>query len=278
MIKTPIDTDVSTSVTGTLTASPLENAQATGSGPKSKKAIPDPVSFGVDSWKTIQAAVQDNNTSAYHVGDTKKVKINGNDYTVRIANMTSSSNCTNENYSETACGFVVEFAEIVERNQMYIDSNNRIGGWINTDLYPYMQNEFYNKLPSDLKSVIIPTRVISGGPSATDIYITTEKTYLLSGVEVFGSDNMDPVANTTTQLEYYQGMESETINSWPYTVYPRTYKGYNGGDGTTRYVEYWLLRIDTLDDPRFFRDVRLGSLSYASPTELEGIVPAFRIG
>ena len=53
MIKTPIANDVTTSVTGTLTASPLENVSATGSSSASKVAG-DPESFADDSWTTIK--------------------------------------------------------------------------------------------------------------------------------------------------------------------------------------------------------------------------------
>ena len=113
MIKTPITDSVSTSITATLTASPLENETATGGSPASAEPIPDPVSFSTDSWATIQKAVQNNNTSAYNVGDTKNVTINGNNYMVRIANKTIGEHCGDNDteYSQTACGFVVEFAD-----------------------------------------------------------------------------------------------------------------------------------------------------------------------
>ena len=85
MIKTPITDTVSTTITATLTATPLEDAEATG-GSSASKIAGDPESFTTDSWATIQKAVQNNNTSAYNVGDTKNVTINGNNYMVRIAN------------------------------------------------------------------------------------------------------------------------------------------------------------------------------------------------
>ena len=113
MIKTPITDSVSTSITATLVATPIENDSATGGSPASKVAG-DPESFATDSWATIQRAVQNNHTSVYNVGDTKSVTINGNNYIVRIANKSTAQNCSDTNYSETACGFVVEFVDIVE--------------------------------------------------------------------------------------------------------------------------------------------------------------------
>lgn len=89
------------------------NGNATGNNPASAEPIPAPVSFATDSWATIKKAVQDNNTSLYNVGDTKEVNINGTDYTVRIANKTTGEHCGDEDtaYSQTACGFVVEFID-----------------------------------------------------------------------------------------------------------------------------------------------------------------------
>ena len=117
MIKTPITDSVTTNVTATLITVPLESAQAIG-GSSISKVAGDPESFATDSWSTIQTAVRNNNTSAYNVGDTKTVIINGNNYTVRLVNKTINENCSSESYSETACGFVVEFADVVERRKM----------------------------------------------------------------------------------------------------------------------------------------------------------------
>ena len=213
MIKTPITDAVSTSITATLTASPLENETATGGSPASKVAG-DPESFATDSWATIQTAVRNNNTSAYSVGDTKEVTINNKNYTLRIANKTTGEHCGDNDtaYSQTACGFVVEFAEVVEKRVMN-STNTNVGGWPATEMRTYLNGTFFNSLPSDLKSVIKSTRVISGyGSNGTDStnFTTTDNLYLLSGVEVFGSDNCDTAAGTTHQLEYYQGMEAET--------------------------------------------------------------------
>ena len=43
---------------------------------------------------------------------------------VRIANKTTNANCSDAKYSETACGFVVEFAEVVEKRAMNSTNTN----------------------------------------------------------------------------------------------------------------------------------------------------------
>ena len=67
--------------------------------------------FQKDSWATIAANVKSGNTSKYNVGDTKEVDLGElGKHTVRISNMSA---CESET-SETACGFVVEFADIIQ--------------------------------------------------------------------------------------------------------------------------------------------------------------------
>ena len=156
MIKTPITDSVSTSITATLTASPIEDAGAAGGNSTSKQI---PTAFEGDSWATIKTNVQNGNTSQYNIGDTKSVTINGNNYMVRIANKTIGDHCGDNDteYSQTACGFVVEFADIITTMKMR-DTNTNVSGYPATLVYDYLKNTLYSQLPSDLQTVIKPTR------------------------------------------------------------------------------------------------------------------------
>ena len=244
MIKTPITDSVSTTITATLTATPLEDAEATGGSAATKEAIPEPVSVTTDSWATIQKAVQNNNTSAYNVGDTKSVTINGNNYMVRIANKTIGEHCGDNDteYSQTACGFVVEFADIVEQRAMNSTSTN-VGGWPATEMRTYLNGTFYNSLPSDLQAAIKPTRVISGhGSNDSTNFTSTDNLYLLSVVEVYGIDDgqyhfYDTAYGTSHQLEYYSnnGVTYST-SSWNGTNLDKAIKQYNSSN------TWWWLR------------------------------------
>jgi len=278
MIKTPITDSASTSITATLTASPLEDAEATG-GSSASKIAGDPESFSTDSWATIQKAVQNNNTSAYNVGDTKSVTINGNNYMVRIANKTTDQNCGNSDYSQTACGFVVEFAEIVEKRAMNSAGTN-VGGWPATELYTYLQGTFYNSLPSDLQAVIKPTRVISGhGSNDSTNFTSTDNLYLLSSEEVYGIDDgqyhfYDTAYGTSHQLEYYSnnGVTYST-NSWSGRNLDKAIKQYN----STNYY-WWLRPADSNNDRRFRNIANYGGLGNFDANTTRGVSPAFRIG
>jgi len=278
MIKTPITDSVSTSITATLTASPLENETATGGSPASKVAG-DPESFSTDSWATIQKAVQNNNTSAYNVGDTKTVTVNGIDYTVRIANKSTAQNCGNSDYSQTACGFVVEFAEIVEKRAMNSTDTN-VGGWPATEMRTYLNGTFYNSLPSDLQAAIKPTRVISGhGSNDSTNFTTTDKLYLLSSEEVYGIDDgqyhfYDTAYGTSHQLEYYSnnGVTYST-SSWKGTNLDKAIKQYNSSN-----TWWWLRPAYSGNSNSFAAVVGNGHWSGSGAGNTDGVAPAFRIG
>ena len=289
MIKTPITDSVSTSITATLIASPLEDAEATG-GSAASKIAGDPVSFATDSWATIKKAVQDNNTSVYNVGDTKEVTINNVDYTVRIVNKTTGDHCGDNDtgYSQTACGFVVEFAEVVETRAMN-STNTNVGSWPATEMRTYLNGTFFNSLPNDLQSAIKLTRVISGyGNNGTDSgnFTSTDNIYLLSGVEIHGSDDYDTAASTTSQLDYYIGMTGETGDCDWYpgcttTYYYRAIKQYNSSD-----YYYWLRSAYSSYGNDFRGVASYGGLSYYAADGSDGdsygsghgVAPAFRIG
>ena len=171
--------------------------------------IPTPVSFTSDSWKTIQKAVQTRNTSKYNVGDTKTVDLGTfGTHTVRISNM---SECTNGETSETACGFVVEFADIITRQKFNSTATN-VGGWRDSELRTYINETIYNALPSELQSVITSTKVISGhGNTLGETnFKTYDKLYLSSSEEIYGNyesfgyAKMDTSYGTSKQLDYYK--------------------------------------------------------------------------
>ena len=300
MIKTPVTDSVSTTITATLSASPLENESAVEGNLASVETIPDPVSFATDSWKTIQKAVQNNNTSVYNVGDTKEILIDVDgdgieeSYTVRIANMSKPTECNSENYSQTACGFVVEFTEVLVKKSMNDKNISDTGGWPGSELYQYIQNELFDKLPEDLKNVISRTKVISGyGYGDSSNFVSYDKLYLLSGVEVLGNDEYDKAANTTRRLDYYISSGEEVVHyeagqSWGECdyIFPIGARKKYGSD----YSRWWLRNAYYYEKTWRF----IGGLSSQPSPALDfghsynydnvtmeywkGVSPAFRIG
>ena len=284
MIKTAFENNQATNITATLIVSPIDDSTAVGNS-SAQKVVPEPVpvSFATDSWETIQKAVQDDNTSVYNVGDTKEVTINGVDYTVRIANKTTGEHCGDNDtgYSQTACGFVVEFVDMPTQMTMQNPATN-VGGYPATQVYDYLKNTLYGQLPLELQTAIKPTRVISGyGNNGTDSanFTTTDNLYLLSPEEVYGTDlgginHYDTAYGTSHQLEYYSNNSVTYSNSnYSGTNLDKAIKQYNSSKC------WWWLRAAYSNNSYSFRYVdSAGTLSYYSATDTSGVAPAFRIG
>ena len=226
--------------------------------------IPDPVSFASDSWKTIQKAVQTGNTSKYNVGDTKEVDLGElGTHTVRISNMSA---CTNGETSETACGFVVEFADIITK-QKFNSTQTNVGGWKDSELRTYVNGTIYNALPSDLQNVIVSTKVISGhGNKDSTNFETQDKLYLLNAQEVWNGNSYDASVGTSKQLDYYKN-QGVTASSYAGAI-----KQYNGSNS------YWWLRsASSSSADGFLRVIDIGGWGIRSAYDFDGVSPAFRI-
>ena len=238
------------------------------------KDIPAPNSFATDSWKTIVKAVQENNISKYNVGDTKTVDLGTyGTHTLRIANTSTPSECSRAGFSQTACGFVLEFADIITSHPMN-DSDTNVGGWPATSMRTFVNNDIYNAIPSEIKNAIIDTTVVSGhgNTSGETNFTSTDKLYLLSTAEVWaqGSSNTidyDTARDVTRQLDYYKNLGTSTSN----------YSGAIKKNGTSAYY-WWLRAVSSNSANIFFIVFNNGdwNSSYASNTN--GVAPAFRIG
>ena len=162
--------------------------------------------FADDSWSVIaqegnRAAEQtstDGSCGAYNIGDTKEVNMGTlGTHTVRIANCSTPAVCSTEGYSQTACGFVLEFADIISLHRVNpdfeprcsVNGNGVKGGWkysdirayLNSGIYTreitpagtwndevegetinYSKTGIYDKLPNTLKNKIASTTVVTG--------------------------------------------------------------------------------------------------------------------
>ena len=228
--------------------------------------IPDPISFSTDSWKTMQKAVKSGNTDKYNVGDTKEVDLGElGTHTVRLAN---KSECTNGETSETACGFVVEFADIISAHTMTSSATN-VGGWKNSAIRTYINSTILEFVPVELQDVIITTKVISGhGPENGETnFETDDKLYFLSPKEIYDvSDAKDSSVIETRQLDYYKQKGTNTQN------YSAVIKAYNGAAST------WWLRTAVLNaNSSFFAISSTGNYASSYTLYNYGVSPAFRI-
>ena len=135
--------------------------------------------FATDSWSTIIANVKAGYGSEYAVGSTKKIDMGiYGTHTLRIANTSTPSECYTTGFSQSACGFVLEFADIITTHNMN-DTATNVGGWPATSMRTFVNNDIYNALPSEIKNAIIDTTVVSGhGANDTANFTSTDKLYL----------------------------------------------------------------------------------------------------
>ena len=230
----------------------------------------NPVSFSTDTWETIATAVKEGNISRYKVGDTKEIDMGDyGTHAVRIANTSTPDECNTNGFSQTACGFVLEFTDIITTYNMNTTATN-VGGFPSSNMYTFINNDIYSSLPVELQKVIINTKIISGhGSGETTNFTSTNKLYLLTPKEVYTnfSNSYDTSKDLTRALDYYfakgvtNGNCSEVIKK-------------NGSTATA----WWFRTAYSYSNNGFYYANASGDWYSGSATNAYGVSPAFRIG
>ena len=234
-----------------------------------------PTQFEKDSWTAIVANVKANKISQYNVGDTKTIDMGTyGTHTLRIANTSTPSECSTTGFSQTACGFVLEFADIIAEHKMN-DTDTNVGGWPSTSMRTFVNNDIYNAIPSEIKNAIIDTTVVSGhgSTSGEENFTSTDKLYLLAPGEVWSDwktsrgASYDTAKDLTRTLDYYTSIGVTTSN----------YSGAIKKNGTSA-SRWWLRAAYSKTTTYFFSVYDNGDwrASYADSTC--GVAPAFRLG
>ena len=226
--------------------------------------------FATDSWSTIIANVKAGNGSEYAIGSTKEVNL-GSTYgthTLRVANTSTPSECSGTGFSQSACGFVLEFADIITEHAMN-DTNTNVGGWPATSMRTFVNNDIYNAIPSEIKNAIIDTTVVSGhGREDAENFTSTDKLYLLSTAEVWSNgQSCDTARDNTRQLDYYKNLGTSTSN-------------YSGAikKSESSAVLWWLRAAYSIYTNNFLTVNDHGGWRSDDAYATRGVAPAFRLG
>lgn len=223
--------------------------------------------FREDDWSTIVTNVKAGNTDKYNIGDIREIDLGKYGiHIVRITNKSTTDECSTEGFSQTACGFVLEFTNVA--------ANTNKGGWPTSAMYTYLNTDLYNEFPTDLKSSVLDTTVISGhGSSDSDNFTSTDKLYLLATAEIWaqGTSNTisrDSARDNTRQLDYYSE-KGVTTNNYSAAIKKL---------GTN--AERWWLRSASSFNHYSFFDVSDDGICTNSNGAIStyGVSPAFRIG
>ena len=232
----------------------------------------DPSSFSTDTWATIVYAARMNKLSNYNLGDTKTIDL-GTTYgthTVRLSNTTTPTECSTEGYSQSACGLVFEFADIITTHAMNATSTS-VGGWPATTMKTFLNEDIYNYLPEDLRNGIIDTTTVSGHGSTRgeENFTSTDKLYLLAPGEIYTNwtSTYDSAKDLTRTLDYYTNAKVTTSSA---TAAKKL-------SGTTA-TAWWTRSANSNYNGRFFYTATTGKSSSSTATGARGVSPAFRIG
>lgn len=243
----------------------------------------NPSSFATDDWNTIALSIK-LGTHPYNIGDTKTVDLGTfGTHTVRLANLSSPSECAQSSFSQTACGAVIEFVDIISTHNMnssgaYKGNSYSYGwnvdGWPLTSMREFLKNDIYSFLPVDLRSVIISTDVVSshGSSEGENNFVSTDKLYLLAPGEIWSQGTSNNVVSDTSyvntrQLDYYR-QKSVTTSSNTY----RVVKKYNGSNKS-----WWLRSALSNSNSYFYGVSNSGRWDFFNANYDLGISPAFRI-
>ena len=167
----------------------------------------------------------------------------------------------------------VEFADIITKQYQFNSTATNVGGWRDSEIRTYINNNIYNALPSDLQNIILTTKVISSYAKYDSANFETEdKLYLLSSEEVFGDfatssmASHDTSVGTSKQLDYYKN-QGVTLSNFEKSI--KQYEGSN---------YYWWLRSVPAGNPWCVYDVaNTRGWSNTSAMSYNGISPSFRI-
>ena len=235
-----------------------------------------PKTFKEDDWDTIasvaKSCTENPESCPYSVGNEKEVDLGTyGKHKVRIANMSTPKECKSEDFSQSACGFVVEFVDIIAEQPMNASTHSNAGGWPASDMYNFLNDEnksdsIINALPSDLKSLIINTNTISGhGWNDKNNFTSTDKLYLLASAEIWKWKNesiYDSLRDKTRQLDYYENKKVD-------------FKNY---EEAKKNNVWWLRSPNSYHYSNFCHVGFLGNEDVNDSNEKSGVSPAFRIG
>ena len=194
---------------------------------------------------------------------------------IRISNISNPNECKNDDFSQTSCGVVLEFVDAITKN-VFNENDTNVGGFKDSYIRNYLNDDIYSSLPSELKNSIISTKVVSshGTTEGENNFITEDKLYLLSPKEVFGNDieensysfSYDTSNDFVRQLDYYSNNNVSLIDNIDYVS-----KKYEDS-----VIDWWLR--STWKNNKYFLVVHKNKHPYyVFPTRSYGLSPAFRI-
>lgn len=213
------------------------------------------------SWEDLDKLAKLNKYQEYFkIGDEKNIIVCNDSYIVQIIGF--NHDYRSDGRGKTAITF--NFKNCIGNYYLNSEKNNK-KGWKNSKMRKFLNNEIYNSLPFDLKTVIKEVDKISdnGNLCDSDLITTEDKLFLPSFEEVGFS------WNNNMHYKIGQGDEYEYLSN-----YANRNKKYNLDNSE---ATWWLRSTYTNSDKFFFCIDSQGYYHFASANKLYGISPCFCI-
>lgn len=162
------------------------------------------------SWENISAVAKSGNAPEYwNIGDRKTYTESGATYEVEIIGFNHDPVTNPTEYGRAKAGITFQFVGTIGGSGSMHDSDTNVVGWANckmrkstssTIAMPYVLNKY---MSTELQNIIVPVDKYTGsGGSSPTLEVVSDKVFLLSEVEVFGTTTQT-VTGEGEQYQYY---------------------------------------------------------------------------
>ena len=138
------------------------------------------LSFGDCTWSEIGAVCDAGlHNTLFSVGDSKTIEVNGEEITLEIGDF---------NHDDPTSGgkapISLLFRDLMNSTRQMNSSSTNVGGFPGSDMYEWLNGDFFNSLPADLRPLIksVNKKTSAGNKSAT-VNTNAMKIWLLSITE-----------------------------------------------------------------------------------------------
>ena len=156
-------------------------------------------------WDVIDAVSKSGNAaSIWSVGDKKTVNIGGTDYQFQIIGFNHDTKTAGGK-----AGITFQMVDCMNAKGQMNSSDTNSGGWTSCAMRTSTLNSILSSLPADLQNVIkAVNKMTSAGNQSATISTTSDKLFLLSEVEIFGSTTISKPGEGS-QYAYYKAGNSK---------------------------------------------------------------------
>lgn len=217
--------------------------------PKAYKEI-----FGDNSWATIVEACKNREVpDTWVVGNSKTMLINGTEYQIDIIGKNHDDYADGSGKAPLTFQLHDCYGELKNMNS----SNTNDGGWTSCAMRQTHLPAILSQMPTEVQNGIREVnKLTSAGNKSTTIKTTADKLFLLSEIEIFGSDDYS-VSGEGTQYDYYKAGNSKV-------------KNYNGSA-----YRWWERSPSGSNSTYFCRVDSGGSADYNTASSAYGVAFAF---